>query len=286
MGEIELAYQCGLGKLAAITGTNGKTTTTALTGAILGSQYEETFVVGNIGEPYTSKVFRDDRPVCDCSGSEQLPVGDYYGFPPGCKRDLKISPPDHLDRHGSMENYIRIKECITMNQTAKDAVVLNYDDPVLREFGESRIEEPEPAEDAADTETEAVAREDGLDGAEDLREPDETAGEEPEQSETEVTETVSESEAEETDPEEVLSGLKARVFWFSSRERLKEGFFLDGDNIVYADGTKEQILVNVKELQLLGRHNYEKCNGSCYIGLLMGVPFEKDPGNSPEIQTG
>ena len=162
-----------------------------------------------------------------------------------------------------------------MNQTAKDAVVLNYDDPVLREFGESRIEEPEPAEDAADTETEAVAREDGLDGAEDLREPDETAGEEPEQSETEVTETVSESEAEETDPEEVLSGLKARVFWFSSRERLKEGFFLDGDNIVYADGTKEQILVNVKELQLLGRHNYENVMAAAYIGLLMGVPFEK-----------
>ena len=108
-------------------------------------------------------------------------------FHPDVSAILNITP-DHLDRHGSMENYIRIKECITMNQTAKDAVVLNYDDPVLREFGESRIEEPEPAEDA---ETEAVAREDGLDGAEDLREPDETAGEEPEQSETEVTETVS-----------------------------------------------------------------------------------------------
>lgn len=55
LGEIELAYQCSLGKLAAITGTNGKTTTTALTGEILRSHYEETFVVGNIGEPYTSK---------------------------------------------------------------------------------------------------------------------------------------------------------------------------------------------------------------------------------------
>ena len=116
-----------------------------------------------------------------------------------------------------------------------------------------------------------MAREDGLDGAEDLREPDETAGEEPEQSETEVTETVSESEAEETDPEEVLSGLKARVFWFSSRERLKEGFFLDGDNIVYADGTKEQILVNVKELQLLGRHNYENVMAAAYILSLIHI---------------
>lgn len=274
LGEIELAYQCGLGKLSAITGTNGKTTTTALTGAILRSQYEETFVVGNIGEPYTSKVSEMTDQSVTVAEVSSFQLETIMDFHPDVSAILNITP-DHLDRHGSMENYIRIKECITMNQTAKDAVVLNYDDPVLREFGESRIEEPEPAEDAADTETEAVAREDGLDGAEDLREPDETAGEEPEQSETEVTETVSESEAEETDPEEVLSGLKARVFWFSSRERLKEGFFLDGDNIVYADGTKEQILVNVKELQLLGRHNYENVMAAAYIGLLMGVPFEK-----------
>ena len=189
-------------------------------------------------------------------------------FHPDVSAILNITP-DHLDRHGSMENYIRIKECITMNQTAKDAVVLNYDDPVLREFGESRIEEPEPAEDAADTETEAVAREDGLDGAEDLREPDETAGEEPEQSETEVTETVSESEAEETDPEEVLSGLKARVFWFSSRERLKEGFFLDGDNIVYADGTKEIRRAS----QIFDMHGYVVYqSGICGTGLWEIVP--------------
>ena len=273
LGEIELAYQCGLGKLAAITGTNGKTTTTALTGAILRSQYEETFVVGNIGEPYTSKVSEMTDQSVTVAEVSSFQLETIMDFHPDVSAILNITP-DHLDRHGSMENYIRIKECITMNQTAKDAVVLNYDDPVLREFGESRIEEPEPAEDAADTETEAVAREDGLDGAEDLREPDETAGEEPEQSETEVTETVSESEAEETDPEEVLSGLKARVFWFSSRERLKEGFFLDGDNIVYADGTKEQILVNVKELQLLGRHNYENVMAAVAMAAAYHVPME------------
>ena len=227
-----------------------------------------------IGQSYTSKVSEMTDQSVTVAEVSSFQLETIMDFHPDVSAILNITP-DHLDRHGSMENYIRIKECITMNQTAKDAVVLNYDDPVLREFGESRIEEPEPAEDAADTETEAVAREDGLDGAEDLREPDETAGEEPEQSETEVTETVSEPEAEETDPEEVLSGLKARVFWFSSRERLKEGFFLDGDNIVYADGTKEQILVNVKELQLLGRHNYENVMAAAYIGLLMGVPFEK-----------
>ena len=272
--EIELAWNYEKGKVLAITGTNGKTTTTTLVGEIMKRYQDNTFVVGNIGTPYTQEVLKTDKDSVTVAEISSFQLETIMDFHPDVSAILNITP-DHLDRHGSMENYIRIKECITMNQTAKDAVVLNYDDPVLREFGESRIEEPEPAEDAADTETEAVAREDGLDGAEDLREPDETAGEEPEQSETEVTETVSESEAEETDPEEVLSGLKARVFWFSSRERLKEGFFLDGDNIVYADGTKEQILVNVKELQLLGRHNYENVMAAAYIGLLMGVPFEK-----------
>ena len=58
LGEIELAYQCGLGSWPPSTGTNGKTTTTALTGEILKARYEETFVVGNIGDPYTSRFWR------------------------------------------------------------------------------------------------------------------------------------------------------------------------------------------------------------------------------------
>ena len=53
-GEVELAYQMGKGKVLAITGTNGKTTTTALTGEIMKGYYESSFVVGNIGIPYTS----------------------------------------------------------------------------------------------------------------------------------------------------------------------------------------------------------------------------------------
>ena len=140
LGEIELAYQCGLGKLAAITGTNGKTTTTALTGAILKSQYEETFVVGNIGEPYTSKVSEMTEQSVTVAEVSSFQLETIMDFHPDVSAILNLTP-DHLDRHGSMENYVRIKECITMNQTAEDAVVLNYDDPLLREFGESRIEE-------------------------------------------------------------------------------------------------------------------------------------------------
>ena len=58
-------------------------------------------------------------------------------FKPNVSVILNITP-DHLDRHGTMETYTQIKECITMNQTEEDTVVLNFDDPILKEFGKKR----------------------------------------------------------------------------------------------------------------------------------------------------
>ena len=71
-GEIELAYHFSKGRIAAITGTNGKTTTTALVGRILEEYYSSVFVVGNIGIPYTSVAHR-------CR-DQQFPAGDHHGF--------------------------------------------------------------------------------------------------------------------------------------------------------------------------------------------------------------
>lgn len=205
LGEIELAYQCALGKLAAITGTNGKTTTTALTGEILKAHYEETFVVGNIGDPYTARVLdmtEESVTVAEVSSFQLETIMDFH---PEVSAILNITP-DHLNRHGTMENYIRIKECITLNQTDKDSVVLNYDDPVLREFGQ--------------------------------------------------------------DPE-----LKPKVIWFSSRGKLADGFCMNGDNIVYCQKGRETVVVNIHDMQLLGRHNYENVMAAAAIGLEMGVPM-------------
>ena len=113
-GEIELAYRFEKGEVIAITGTNGKTTTTTLTGEIIKAWNANTFVVGNIGIPYTSEVFH-----------------------PKISAILNITP-DHLDRHHTMDEYARVKESICKNQTKDDVCVLNYDDERLREFGESR----------------------------------------------------------------------------------------------------------------------------------------------------
>lgn len=203
LGEIELAYQCGCGRIAAITGTNGKTTTTALAGEILKARYEETFVVGNIGEPYTAKVLEMTDQSVTVAEVSSFQLETIMDFRPDVSAILNITP-DHLNRHGSMENYIRIKECITLNQRRQDAVVLNYDDPCLREFGE--------------------------------------------------------------DPE-----LLPRVIWFSSRHSLKDGFCMNGDNIVYREAGRETVVVNVHDMKLLGRHNYENVMAAAAIGLEMGV---------------
>ena len=133
-GEIELAYVLGKGDVLAITGTNGKTTTTALLGQIMGNWKESTFVVGNIGNPYTSIVpeTREDSVIVAEMSSFQLET--VHTFRPRVSAILNITP-DHLNRHHTMEAYIEAKERIAENQTADDVCVLNYEDDVLREFG-------------------------------------------------------------------------------------------------------------------------------------------------------
>ncbi len=132
IGEIELAYMMEKGHVIGITGTNGKTTTTTLVGEIMKAYNEKTFVVGNIGNPYTKEVLattEDSVTVAEIS-SFQLETVDT--FAPEVSAVLNITP-DHLNRHKTMENYIDAKFCITKNQRADQLCVLNYEDEVLRE---------------------------------------------------------------------------------------------------------------------------------------------------------
>ena len=137
-GEVELAFRVGAGEVLAITGTNGKTTTTALLGKIMQDARESVFVVGNIGTPYTSKAL-EMKPysvtVAEIS-SFQLETIDL--FAPKVSAILNITE-DHLNRHHTMEEYIRVKELITKNQGTEDVCVLNYEDEVLREFGKNLV---------------------------------------------------------------------------------------------------------------------------------------------------
>lgn len=204
-GEIELAYYFGKGRVAAITGTNGKTTTTALTGEIMKNYFEDVRVVGNIGIPYTSEAATMTEDTVTVAEISSFQLETIHRFCPQVSAILNITP-DHLNRHHTMDCYIETKERITENQTKDQVCVLNYEDPVLREFGENS---------------------------------------------------------------------PARVVYFSSARVLKEGIYLQGEDIYYAHEGEVQKVINVNELNLLGRHNYENVMAAVAMSINFGVPMEK-----------
>lgn len=203
--EIELAYHCTKGKLVAITGTNGKTTTTALTGEIMKRHFSSVFVVGNIGEPYTAHALQTTDESVTVAEVSSFQLETIMDFHPNVSAITNITP-DHLDRHKTMECYIQVKEGIARNQTEDDACVLNYDDPELRKFGE---------------------------------------------------------------------GLKCKVVYFSRKEKLPEGLYMDGDMIMWKHEGKETPIVDVKELNIIGGHNHENVMTAAAIALQLGVSVEE-----------
>ena len=202
--EIELAYHCTKGKIAAITGTNGKTTTTALTGEIMKHYCDSVFVVGNIGDPYALHALETVEESVTVAEISSFMLETIMDFRPNVSAITNITP-DHLDRHKTMECYIQVKEGIARNQTEEDTCVLNYDDPVLREFGQT---------------------------------------------------------------------LKCKVLFFSRKEKLDAGIFMDGDMIIYRHDGKNEEVLNVNELNIIGGHNHENVMTAVGIALSLGVPMD------------
>lgn len=135
-GEIELAYHFEKGTIIAITGTNGKTTTTALTGQIIGAWAKSSYVVGNIGNPYTTQVGKTDKNSYTIAEISSFQLETIHEFHPKVSAILNITP-DHLDRHHTMECYVKTKERISVNQNKSDVCVLNYEDSYLIDFGKN-----------------------------------------------------------------------------------------------------------------------------------------------------
>jgi UDP-N-acetylmuramoyl-L-alanine--D-glutamate ligase len=204
--EIELGFAISKGNLVAITGTNGKTTTTALTGQIAKNYFDEVFTVGNIGLPYTDvalKTTENSVTVLEVSSFQLETIVD---FKPHISAILNITP-DHLDRHHNMEEYISIKKDITLNQTKEDFCILNYEDEVLRKFGES-------------------------------------------------------------------DKCPAKAIFFSSERKLEEGYYLF-ENAIYSKFNKEEKkILEVKELGILGKHNYENVMAAIAISVSLKIPMD------------
>ncbi|WP_035791177.1 UDP-N-acetylmuramoyl-L-alanine--D-glutamate ligase [Butyrivibrio sp. FC2001] len=202
--EIELAFNFAKGQLVAITGTNGKTTTTTLVGEIMAAHFSSTYVVGNIGYSYAERALEmtDDTVSIGEISSFQLEAVE--NFHAKVSAILNITP-DHLNRHHTMECYAAMKENITNNQTKDDTCVLNYDNEYTRDF----------------------------------------AGRCP-----------------------------AKVVFFSSKEKLENGFYLEGEDIMLAENGSSAKIMNVHEMNLVGTCNYENVMAAIAMGMAMNIPLD------------
>jgi UDP-N-acetylmuramoylalanine--D-glutamate ligase len=258
IGELELGAEFLQGEVIAITGSNGKTTTTTLVGEILKASGMRTLVGGNIGTPVVelaersleivggeeevaegqaagntgvsplraARSGRDDKFVeggGEADSSAALRNGNANGlwsvlevssfqletvetFKPRIAMVLNITP-DHLDRHGSFENYAAMKARITEFQTADDFLVLN----------------------AEDVKTQLVA-----------------------------------------------AKTKAQIYWFSAKRQIKQGAFVYGDGIYFVsrEGAKAEPVMPVAEIPLVGAHNVENVLAAVCAARLAGVSSE------------
>ena len=130
ISELDLGFLFSKGNIIAITGTNGKTTVTSLVGEIFKQAGKETYVCGNIGLPISAvalKTSKKSNIVCEVSNF-QLELSRYFLPNLACLLNLA---PDHIDRHGSYEEYVKIKKKI-FPKPKKQKIVLNYDDEQSR----------------------------------------------------------------------------------------------------------------------------------------------------------
>ena len=127
IGEAEIAYRIGQGKYIAITGTNGKTTTTTLVGEMFKNSGRKTYVVGNVGVAVISKALHTTESDWLVTEISSFQLETTSRFKPEVSALLNITP-DHMDRHKTMEKYAEAKAMIYKNQDESQYFIVNYDD--------------------------------------------------------------------------------------------------------------------------------------------------------------
>lgn len=127
IGELELAWQLGKGRYVAITGTNGKTTTTVLTGEIFRNAGRKTEVVGNVGLAVTEKALEATEDTWMITETSSFQLDTTVEFHPHISALLNLTP-DHMDRHKTLENYGLAKAMVFRQQDENDYFIVNYDD--------------------------------------------------------------------------------------------------------------------------------------------------------------
>jgi UDP-N-acetylmuramoylalanine--D-glutamate ligase len=198
--EIELAYRFLHGTLIGITGSNGKTTTTALVEHILKAAAFPTILAGNIGTPLISCVENTKRNTITVVELSSFQLELIETFRPNISLFLNLTP-DHLDRHRSMNIYGAAKARIFENQTDEDAAILNADGASVTPYAPAR----------------------------------------------------------------------PRVYWFSRKQRLAQGAYLHGDDLVFRHEGIEEVILTRGEIPLVGDHNLENALAAVVATRLAGA---------------
>jgi UDP-N-acetylmuramoylalanine--D-glutamate ligase len=205
IGELELASEFAEAPIVAITGTNGKTTTTALTGEIFKHAGWNTNVAGNIGTAFADVVENAiGEKAVNVLEVSSFQLDTIKSFRPKVSAILNITP-DHLDRYANYEAYIQAKFRIVENQKGHDILVYNHDDETIRSF--------------ADT-------------------------------------------------------IAFRTYGFSLKEELKNGAYLDGDNVIIRIARERDVHINKNEIGIPGPHNLMNAMAASLIARAMGVEFD------------
>ena len=160
MGELELASRWLAGRIVAITGTKGKSTTTTLTGRMLEAGGRKVMVGGNIGHALSAQVDQSTSDTIHVVEASSFQLEGIETFHPWIAVLLNLSP-DHLDRHASLAEYAAAKARIFENQSAEDWAVINADDPAVLQLAQ-RVRAQRLMFAATGSIAEGVALEDGV----------------------------------------------------------------------------------------------------------------------------
>ncbi|SMD05920.1 UDP-N-acetylmuramoyl-L-alanine--D-glutamate ligase [Sporomusa malonica] len=209
MSEVEVAYRLSNAPIVAITGTNGKTTTTTLLGEMLKTTGHQVSVGGNIGAALSEQALETGADGFVVAEISSFQLEGAIKFRPHIAAILNLTP-DHLDRHHTMAVYQEMKERVFANQQVNDYLILNYDDVVVREMAK--------------------------------RAP-------------------------------------GKVLYFSRRQRLESGIFVESGAIRLKWEGKVIDICTVNDIRIKGGHNVENALAACAIAYFAGV----DPANMAEV---
>lgn len=204
ISDIELSYRLFPDKkFLAITGTNGKTSTTSIISHILNENGIRAISVGNIGEGILWQMKNNDAVFVEELSSFQLK--DTSSYHPHIGAILNISP-DHIDWHGSYEDYINSKFNIAKNQDNNDYLIINHEDEILSKNKDK---------------------------------------------------------------------FKANIYEFSSKREVTKGLYLENDKIIFSEVDKKIQVLDVKDLKIIGNHNYENLMAAILETYLFGLGFDQ-----------